>query len=89
MTGRKDGGSVYPILPPLDVANGHGSAPGYPYVEHGMSLRDLFAIEALNGILANTADDRVYAPGEAEAARRGKVRAAWAYADLMLEARDA
>lgn len=42
----KNGGSAFPIIPPLS-SDGYSSAAGYPYPEHGMTLRDWFAGQAL------------------------------------------
>lgn len=43
--------SAFPILPPLD--NGSVIAPGYPYPESGMSLRDWFAGQAMAALTVN------------------------------------
>lgn len=40
---NNDGGSAFPVCPPLD-GSGSGSAGGYPFPEGGMSLRDYMAI---------------------------------------------
>jgi hypothetical protein len=43
-----DGGAAFPNIPPCD-ANGH-PAIGYSHLELGMTLRDWFAGQALNGV---------------------------------------
>lgn len=48
---KDTGGSAFPICPPVDAS---GQTPaGYPYPEHGMTLRDWFAGQALAGMMAS------------------------------------
>lgn len=65
--------------------------PAFPYNfetkefshgQEGMSLRDYFAVHALNGYLLSWADSDVRLKSRAEIARE-----AYLYADAMLEAR--
>jgi hypothetical protein len=71
MHGKHDGGSVFPNLTPTN--------PQIEYCDRGMSLRDWFAGQAL----ANTASN--YRGTAFDPA--GVARAAYEYADAMLEAR--
>lgn len=72
---RKDGG---PAFPTEHVDTGYESQPYVP--SPGMSLRDWFAGQALNGIIASSANPAatsVPIPSDA-------VKSAFAYADAML-----
>jgi hypothetical protein len=71
MSEIKDGGPAFPQY----VINNGGA-----YVDGGMTLRDYFAAQALNGICANQ-DNRVYGNSMEFA------RAAYRLADAMLTAR--
>ncbi len=77
---KNDGGSAYPILPPVDETG--RTAAGYPYPEIGMSLRDYFAAQIASGMAAYSGTSGVsYGPGEI-AGRSYQV------ADAMLQARE-
>lgn len=41
---RNDGGAAFPLMPPVGADDMR--APGYPYPEEGMTLRDYFAVHA-------------------------------------------
>ena len=84
MSTQRDGGSAFPLLPPLGPDG--TSAVGYPYVSAGMTLRDYFAAQALTGMLANPQGD--YSPLLKSAVERFAYDA-YACADAMLEARSA
>ena len=84
MSTQHDGGSAFPLLPPLGPDG--TSAVGYPYVSAGMTLRDYFAAKALAGMLANPQGD--YSP-LTKSAVLGYAADAYACADAMLNARDA
>ena len=80
MSKINDGGPAFPVLPP-DAGDGTGAAPGYPFPDSGMSLRDWFAGQALSGLIASNdegAGDRI----------EEVPRYAYAIADAMLAARD-
>lgn len=81
MSAQRDGGSAFPLLPPLGPDG--ASAVGYPYVSAGMTLRDYFAAQAMNGLLAQSM-------GTAFGSDH-KLAADYAYAcaDAMLDAKDA
>ena len=49
-TPKPGGGAAFPTLPPQ--APEGGMADGYPYPEHGMSLRDYFAGQAMLGMVS-------------------------------------
>ena len=86
---RDTGGSAFPIIPPTD--GDRGFAAGYPYPEHGMSLRDYFAGQALPAIIAAACAGQHH-PGEGSMAASNEDRIAFdAYrmADAMIAARSA
>lgn len=84
MSAQRDGGSAFPLLPPLGPDG--TSAVGYPYVSAGITLRDYFAAKALAGMLAHSQSD--YSPLDRSSARRYAADA-YACADAMLNAREA
>lgn len=79
MSTQRDGGSAFPLLPPLGPDG--TSAVGYPYVSAGMTLRDYFAAKALAGMLA--------CPIQPQSGPEMYARDAYACADAMFNARDA
>jgi hypothetical protein len=46
MSKINDGGTAFPVIPPVDETG--RTAVGYPYPDPGMSLRDWFAGQALH-----------------------------------------
>ena len=76
---RNDGGTAFPVLPPVDDTG--RTAVGYPYPESGMSLRDWFAGQIASGMAAYSGTSGIsYGPHEI-AGRSYEV------ADAMLAAR--
>ncbi|MBX5001849.1 hypothetical protein HJB72_28415 [Rhizobium lentis] len=65
-----DGGAAFPIV------------EAGPYSKEGMSLRDWFAGQALNGLLASESDDQIYPT-------LGCAQRAYAMADAMISVRKA
>lgn len=85
-----DGGAAFPLMPPLDPGTG-SSASGYPYPEHGMSLRDYFAAKAMAGMLASElvmrySDDVLKATPSVTRAE-WLAQQSYGFADAMLAAR--
>ena len=78
MTTPKDGGPAFPTE--YVAQNMYGdTAPAY---DHGMSLRDWFAGQAINGIVSNAGITN----GKWDALAAGEI--AYRIADAMLKARD-
>jgi hypothetical protein len=78
MSDTKDnGGPAFPNMPPIDHPGG-GSAGGYPYPAEGASMRDYFAAKAMQSLLV---------PVGLNLAPAIAAKAAYDYADAMLEAR--
>jgi hypothetical protein len=76
---RDDGGPAFPTEP--------NTQPGF-YKQHGMTLRDYFAGQALAGIIAKSPyKSGTLAEMKASGDLKARSAAAYAYADAMLEAR--
>ena len=75
------GGSAFPVLPPVGTADA-----GYPHPERGMTMRDYFAANAMQGMLSH--QDFDYCPLR-ESSLGNVSRDAYRIADHMLEAREA
>lgn len=74
-----DGGPVFPVNPddyPIEVHNGYQSPACWTM---GMSLRDYFASQAINGMLEHAVADQRF---------DGLAMQAYLLADAMLKARD-
>ena len=83
MSALPDGGPAFPNHPPLDPEG--GSASGYPFPAEGMTLRDYFAAQALQGLIVA---DNFYA-GMGEPSRfKQAAEGAYAFAEAMLRKRD-
>lgn len=76
-----DGGSAFPILPPI-CSDGHPPA-GYPYPDPGMTLRDWFAGKALQGMMSNPV--LLKSNGEF---RKSNFKTCYECADAMIAARE-
>jgi hypothetical protein len=74
MSERNDGGPAFPVP----------SHPSEMVESYGMSLRDYFAAKAMQGMLASGGD---HFDGQGDPERFSKN--AYAYADAMLQAREA
>lgn len=61
-----DYAAAFPINPPLDPRG--GSAPGYPYPQAGLLMRDYFAAKAMQGFCTSR-PCVLYAEAAAEAYR--------------------
>lgn len=77
----KDGGSAFPVLPPVDETG--RNAVGYPLPESGMTLRDYFAAHIIQGMMANPS-----LLSQSGAFHMDNLSAAWEAADAMLRARE-
>jgi hypothetical protein len=85
-----DGGPAFPVIPPQDE-HGIGSAPGYPFPDTGMSLRDWFAGQVMPVVIAATSAGQ-HSPEfrhDDISAVLPMARDAYALADAMLTAREA
>lgn len=72
---------AFRVMPPCDQ---HGALPqGYPFPGPGMTLRDYFAANVLQGEIASQTDDSVWLSTKADAL----AERCYAIADAMLEAR--
>lgn len=74
-----DEGSAFPILPPIEGANGHG----YPFPESGISAREYFCIHAIAGYAARNG----IVPGEPYRSPRDLVDSGMEIADELLRRR--
>lgn len=75
-----DGGSAFPISPPVDETG--RTAVGYPYPETGMRLRDWFAGQIAAGMAAHSGTAGI-SYGPAEIAGRS-----YEVADALIKARE-
>ncbi|MFG1247311.1 hypothetical protein [Xanthobacter flavus] len=75
-----DGGSAFPISPPVDETG--RTAVGYPYPEAGMTLRDWFAGQIAAGMAAHSGTSGVSFGPHDIAGRSYQV------ADALLKARE-
>jgi len=82
MVERKDGGPAFPTENFVPYPGGGGA--GQHVINGGMSLRDWFAGQALAGIMASPA----CLDGSFERTPSIAAKAAWTYADAMLNARE-
>ena len=80
MSRKNDGGPAFPHLGGIDI-QGHTALPG-----RGMSLRDWFAGQALNGLLAATAHPDVDQTSDIDCGRTASL--CCQLADAMLAERE-
>lgn len=82
---QDDGGPAFPCDPFIASEPGHQSVA--KRLAEGMSLRDYFAAKALQGLLANIANEDEFASGDFRVVTDHYASIAFQYADAMLRAR--
>jgi len=87
MSARNDGGPAFP----REDYQTNGAPKDQPFYlgQEGMSLRDYFAAQALNGDIAGNWRDNNYKPQGGLSIIENVARAAYQFADAMLKAREA